>query len=391
MQPPTEDDGHHNALVLLVEDDEGVRRVLRKALLGRGYRVETATNGREALGLLSEHVFDVVVSDINMPELNGIQLLRAVRAHDLELPVLLMTGAPDVETASLAVELGAQQYLLKPIDLGRLERGVERALLLRRLARLKLEALALSSEGSLGAADRAGLEATFERALAGLWIAYQPIVDARTRKLFGYEALLRSTEPRLPHPGAILDAAERLGRLESVGRRVRELAPLPLAQAPAGAALFVNLHATDLLDERLYDPAAPLTEVSRRVVLELTERAALDHIPDTAERIARLRALGFRIAVDDLGAGYAGLTSFAQLEPEVVKLDLSIVRGIDSNSVKQKLVRAMVGVCHDMDKLVVAEGVETSSERAELLELGCDLLQGFLLARPGRAFPEFTW
>ena len=87
-----------------------------------------------------------------------------------------------------------------------------------------------------------------------------------------------------------------------------------------------------------------------------------------------------------MGAGYSNLNTFAEIEPEVVKLDLSLVRSVDSRLVKQKVVRSMVTLCADMGKLVIAEGVETEGEREALRELGCDLLQGYLFARPSHGF-----
>jgi EAL domain-containing protein (putative c-di-GMP-specific phosphodiesterase class I) len=101
--------------------------------------------------------------------------------------------------------------------------------------------------------------------------------------------------------------------------------------------------------------------------------------------------MGFRIAIDDLGAGYAGLTSFATLEPEFVKLDMSLVRDVDRNPTKEKLIRSMTSLCKDLGMMVVAEGVETLAEREVLERLGCDLLQGYLLAKPGKPFPAFSW
>jgi EAL domain-containing protein (putative c-di-GMP-specific phosphodiesterase class I) len=92
-----------------------------------------------------------------------------------------------------------------------------------------------------------------------------------------------------------------------------------------------------------------------------------------------------------MGAGYAGLTSFALLEPEVVKLDMSLVRDVHQSPTKQKVIRSMTSLCKELGMLVVAEGVETPAERDMLIELDCDLLQGFLFARPGRPFPEVQW
>ncbi|PKN39708.1 MAG: diguanylate phosphodiesterase, partial [Deltaproteobacteria bacterium HGW-Deltaproteobacteria-20] len=95
--------------------------------------------------------------------------------------------------------------------------------------------------------------------------------------------------------------------------------------------------------------------------------------------------------VDDLGAGYAGLTSLATLQPEIVKVDMSLIRGIDSDSTRQRLVASITMACQDMGILVVAEGIETVQERDTVVELGCDLLQGYRFARPGRPFPQHVW
>jgi len=101
--------------------------------------------------------------------------------------------------------------------------------------------------------------------------------------------------------------------------------------------------------------------------------------------------MGFRVAVDDLGVGYAGLTSFTQLEPEVVKLDMSLIRNIDQHPKKQSIVGAMKRLCDELGMAVVAEGVETVAERDALVELGLDLLQGYLFGSPARGFeaPRF--
>ena len=88
-------------------------------------------------------------------------------------------------------------------------------------------------------------------------------------------------------------------------------------------------------------------------MLEITERASLDAVPDARSHIRRLREMGFRIAVDDLGAGYAGLTSFTLLEPEIVKLDMSLIRDVHQNSTKQKVVRSMTALAKDMGKQLV--------------------------------------
>jgi EAL domain-containing protein (putative c-di-GMP-specific phosphodiesterase class I) len=287
-----------------------------------------------------------------------------------------------------AVALGALQYFAKPVSNQVLVNALERACQLHRVARMKREALRLLGGAEGEAGDRAGLQSCFDRALQTMWMAFQPIVDLDAKRVFGYEALLRSEEPALPHPGAVLGAAERLGRVAELGGHIRMLSAKAFEQAPRDHLLFVNLHALDLLDPNLYSADAPLTKFANRVVLEITERATLDDISDVRASVSQLRALGYRIAIDDLGAGYAGLSSFAALEPDIVKLDMSLIRNVHQSSIRQRVVRSMTTLCSDMGMSVVAEGVEVAEEIDAVHGFGCALFQGYFFARPGRPFPQ---
>ncbi|MGZ3440158.1 MAG: EAL domain-containing protein, partial [Polyangia bacterium] len=333
--------------------------------------------------------FDVVLSDITMPTMSGLELLRAVREYDLDTPVILMTGGPDVRTAIQAMEYGALRYLTKPIDADVLVAEVAYAVRICRLARLKREALGHLGDLDKFVGDRAGIESRFQRALMHLAMAYQPIVSWTAHQVHAYEALVRSRETTLAGPAQLFDAAERTGHLHALGRAIR--AAVANGARHGAGLLFVNLHADDLNDDELFTPTAPLSHLAHRVVLEITERASLDGVKNVRERVDALRALGFRIALDDLGAGYAGLTSFAQLRPDFAKLDMSLVRDIDRDTTRQRVVGTMTRLCRDLGVLVVAEGIETVAERDTLLGLGCDLLQGHLFARPGPAFPTVAW
>ncbi len=373
--------------VLVVDDDAAMGRSVQRVLAGAGYQVTLVGDGAAAIAATKERPYAVIVSDIHMPGMSGVELLRAVRGYDLDVPVILMTGEPSVETAMEAVALGALRYIRKPADNSVLLQAVERASQLHQLARMKRDALKLAGEAGDLAGDLAGLEASFDRALASMRMAFQPIVDVVGRRVFGYEALLRSNEPSLPHPGAVLDAAERLGRLEEVGRRTRALSAAAFEQASPDALLFVNLHTRDLLDPTLYEADAPLAKIAERVVLEITERSAIDEVKDVQARVSRLRAAGYRIAIDDLGAGYAGLSAFAALEPHIVKLDMSLVRNVHQSEIRKRLVGSMTSLCREMGIQVVAEGVEIPEERDCVANAKCALLQGYLFAKPGPPFP----
>ena len=248
-----------------------------------------------------------------------------------------------------------------------------------------------SDEPSHYARDLADLEVKFERAIQKVHMHFQPIVDATSKAIFGYEALLRSKDPDLPHPGALLDAAERLNRLDKLGRVVRAQTAKVFAKAETSRGyLFVNLHALDLLDKSLSSRFSPLTKIANRVVLEITERASLEGVSDIRFRVAELRQMGFRIAIDDLGAGHARMNRFTPLDTDFVKLDMSLVRDIDTHPMKQGLVRSIIELCRAQKILVIGEGVETQAECDFLVGAGCDLLQGYLIARPGPPFVPVT-
>ncbi len=394
--PETGDKGTKPAdkgMVLLVDDEANITTVYARQLRKHGLRVEVPTDPVAAAELAKSRNFDVLVSDVTMPGMTGLELLRAVREYDLDLPVVLMTGGPDVKDAIKAMEYGAFRYLAKPVPLAELTDVVTRAARLHQMGRVRREALnELARDGRRQISDRAGLESRFTSALEKLWMAYQPIVSWSSRCVFAHEALVRTEEATLRRPDDLIDAAERLGRLHDLGRTIRARAAQTLRDyAGLEGLLFVNLHTEDLADDDLFSAEAPLSAFASRVVLEITERAALDRIDEPMARMKRLRAMGYRIAVDDLGAGYAGLTSFAQLEPEIVKVDMSLVRGIHLSQTKQKLIRSIVDLCRDLKIQIVAEGIETVEERNALIRLGGDLCQGYFFAKPERPFPRVTY
>lgn len=235
--------------------------------------------------------------------------------------------------------------------------------------------------------ELAQLEVALGKCLAGLTMHFQPIVHASNRARFGYEALLRSRDKSLPHPGAILDAAERLERIPTLGRAVRAQTAKVIASAPPErGVVFINLHLLDLFDRQLTSPFSPLSKVASRVVLEITERTSLDGQADVRYRVAELRELGFKIAIDDLGGGHARMGTFTPLDCDYVKLDMSLVRDIDKHAMKQRLVRSVTELCREQGTKIIGEGVETEAESRVLVDLGCDYLQGYLIAKPALPF-----
>jgi EAL domain-containing protein (putative c-di-GMP-specific phosphodiesterase class I) len=356
--------------VLVIDDDPDVAKAYGKILALAGYEPVVRTDPVEASLEVVTHRFAAIVTDIKMPKISGTELLSVVRSHDEDVPVVLVTGNGSLETAMEAVSLRSTEYLLKPVDppalLAAVKKGIARA-------------EATRARAGVVAPPKTVLNEAFRQ----LWLACQPIQTSHGQ-LYGYEVLLRSDHPSYGRPDELLGAAAASERLDELGRLVRARAAEIVPQLPADVSLFVNLHVNDLLDDDLFDPAAPLGRVADRVVLEVTERHHMEGVPDLGGRVYRLRSLGFRIAVDDLGAGYSGLTSLVLLEPELVKLDMGLVRNANESFMRQSVIRSLVELARTTGIAVVAEGIETIAERDCITRLGCDYLQGYLLGRPAR-------
>src|SRR5882724_8431232 len=158
--------------ILLVDDDEAVLKGTKRVLEKAGHRVIGCSSGDDALELLASQTFEAMVSDIQMPGVTGLKLLRAVREFDLDLPVVLMTGAPGINSAAEAVEYGAFRYLIKPVPLEELTSVVGRAVNLCRMPRAKRDYIEQFGSGRFRVGDLAGVDAMVDRALASLWMAY---------------------------------------------------------------------------------------------------------------------------------------------------------------------------------------------------------------------------
>jgi EAL domain-containing protein (putative c-di-GMP-specific phosphodiesterase class I) len=225
-------------------------------------------------------------------------------------------------------------------------------------------------------------------------MAFQPIVRPATGELFAYEALVRGSDGQT--------AADVLSRVDETNRyafdqrcRVRaiELAAR-LGIAERGAALSINF-----LPDAIYRPEVCIRttlETARRVgfptdrlIFEFTEEQKVRDPQRIKEIVHAYRRMGFRTAIDDFGAGFAGLNLLADFQPDIVKLDMALIRGLDHDVVRCSIVEGIVAVCRRLRIEVVAEGIEDAQEHATLAGLGVELFQGYHFARPAfEALPE---
>ena len=246
----------------------------------------------------------------------------------------------------------------------------------------------LSELENAGAAQAAAHAKALGRSLAqgSFRFVYQPIVRVADDALFAYEALCRPTDEGFRHVGELLETAVRTGRIRELGRALRKIVCAPMIELPENVSLFVNLHPQDLSDDQLLEAETNLTKWAQRVVLEVTETEAIRDYDRARSRIQELRAHGFRVALDDLGSGYSSLNLLAQLEPDFVKLDIELVRGVRMAGRTARLVKHLVEFCREEGFTTVAEGIETEEEFQAVADLGVDLVQGYLLARPAPPF-----
>ena len=227
-------------------------------------------------------------------------------------------------------------------------------------------------------------------------MAFQPIVDIRSETVFAYEALVRAKDGQ--GAGAVLSAVSTENRYafdQLCRKRAIELAA-GLDLAASGATLSINF-----LPNAVYEPRAcirvTLEAAMRtgfpldRIIFEFTEDERLDtqHVLNT---LRSYRAMGFKTAIDDFGSGYAGLGLLSKFQPDLVKLDMDLIRGLDADPVKRTIVRHTLEMLQDLGIEPICEGIETVEEYDALVDLGVSLMQGYLLAKPRfEALPAVTW
>jgi EAL domain-containing protein (putative c-di-GMP-specific phosphodiesterase class I)/GGDEF domain-containing protein len=215
-----------------------------------------------------------------------------------------------------------------------------------------------------------------------VYIDLHPILVADTQEVYGYEALARGTLRTLRSPEIMFEVAAEADLLWELGRLCRSKAIEAMKQRlTRGELLFLNVDPHDFVDPEFSQLDREVPD-PQRVVIEITERTAIKDYPKFRERLKALRERGYRFAVDDAGSGYAGLGSIANLEPDFIKLDISLINCIDTNFIKQNLVETMVRFANDQGAKVIAEGVERAEEYETVKGLGVHLVQGFFLHRP---------
>jgi EAL domain-containing protein (putative c-di-GMP-specific phosphodiesterase class I)/CheY-like chemotaxis protein len=369
--------------VLIADDEPDVREALAE-LLSRSPGLEVvglAADAAEAIALARERRPDVALLDVRMPAGGGPRAAREILRRLPTVRVVALSAYGDPASILGMLRAGAVGYLPKGSPADELLAVLRGANGIVEPAELDGWAERFRAEERRAMEDR-----RWARRIRGVIarggpaIAFQPIVDLRTGEAVGFEALARfSGTPS--RPDAWFGAAARLGFLVELELAAARRALSRLPELPGHVSLAVNA-SPHTIRSPAFAEALRAAGRTDRVVVELTERAEGRDLAAVAEALEGLRREGVRVAIDDLASDRGALEPLALLRPDLVKLDITLVRGIDADPIRETLVSALASLATAMGARVVAEGIETPAELHVLRALGIPLGQGFLLGRP---------
>jgi EAL domain-containing protein (putative c-di-GMP-specific phosphodiesterase class I)/CheY-like chemotaxis protein len=376
--------------VLIADDEPALRGALADLLEHEDdvVLIGAAGDADEAIALAGDERPDVALVDVSMPAGGGARAAREIARCSPDTRVIALSAFEDRPTVLEMLRAGAVGYLVK---------GMAGEEIVDSIQKVMAGGASLSGEVIAGIVaeltkqlrrehdEREHIDARrgeIERFVAGegVSMAFQPIVDLASGATVGFEALARfsSPPPRPPNEWFAEAVALALGVQLELTTVAQALRALP--RVPDGVYLALNCSHRAAVSEELAALLAPHTD---RLVLEITEHEAIEDYDDLVGALAPLRARGTRIAIDDAGAGFASLRHTLHIAPDIVKLDMSLTRGIDADRTKRALAAAMVSFAEEVGFALVAEGIETREELEALRELGVAFGQGFFMAEPG--------
>ncbi len=347
-----------------------------------GRRLASCVRPGDTVARLGGDEFGIVLLDVSDPQ---VALARAQAALDLVRAPILYRGGVYHLTASIGVALASRQHtpaqLVREADMAMYEAKAG--------GRDRVATYDSVLQGRM--AERVAIEHALRKALADgdIQISLQPIVAARDGTLIGYEALARWAHPTLGvvSPSHFVAIAEESQLIISLDRYVLERALAAIGRLRQGGrplSICVN-HASRTVDapdfvEWVHEALVHFGIPAAALVIEISETQLSRNEERWLPLIRALNASGVGFAIEDFGMGVSSLARLHHLPVALVKLDRELVRAL--GSAEEPVVRAVMGMAHELGRTVIAEGVETQAERDRLVELGCALIQGFLVGRP---------
>ena len=344
-----------------------------------GYDAVGASGGAKGLSLCAQEPFDLLIADEELGAETGLDFLhRSIAFLPMAARLLLLTSSEAYLAVRGAHGSQVDHYLLVGEADLHLAGAVE-SVLVRRALGQEQRPSEMEMTRVPNRVRQALDEVVAQRALR---VAYQPIVDAHTGERIGAEALCRVRHPEFPGPAQLFDAAASAGRMWSLARIVREVIARDLERIAPSESIFVNLHAAELSDRQLLEGDPSLGSLAHRIVFEIRERSAIPDASRFLRSAEQLRAQGYRLSVDDLGAGYASLTTAALMRPSFVKIGRTLIHEAHLSRRRTKMLAGIVESVHLQGALAIAEGIESEEEADLARAVGFDALQGFFVGRP---------
>ena len=377
--------------VLIAEDDDHVRDAL-VALIGSAPElrlVGIARDADEAIELACTSQPDVAILDIRMPRGGGVKVARELQRRSLDTKVLALTAVTDRETVLDMLEAGVVGYLIK---------GSSSAHILDSIGRAGSGQSMLSAEvtgdvidelvGQLGTRRRGGerlrrRRSRIERTILdedALQVVFQPICALDTLAPVGFESLARFPGEPQRGPEQWFQEASEVGLQTELEVVAAKLGLGQLGELPDDVYLSLNVSPSTAVSASFRRALARVP--ADRIVLEITEHAPIEDYDAFNAGLAGVRALGARLAIDDAGAGFASLRHILRLEPEFIKLDITLIAAIESDRSQQALAAGLISFADGIGATVVAEGIEHAEALEALRALGVRFGQGFHLGRP---------
>jgi diguanylate cyclase (GGDEF)-like protein len=354
-----------------------------EVIMGVGERLAHALRGSDIVGRTAGNKFGVILKNCKEREIAVVaaRLRAAVRGTGIETRAGLVSATTSVGAVWLPQAAATSQEAMR-----RAEQALERA---RSFGRDGFAVYEPSPQRETARLRQMGIADEVVQALKEnrLKLAYQPIVHAATRTVSHYECLLRMVRPdgSIVSAGHFVPAAEQMGIVHLIDRFALE-ATIAQLRAQQGLTLAVNVSGTAAGDpawlQSFVDYVRAERGVAARLIVELTETAALHHFEENARFISQLRELGARVAIDDFGAGYTSFRNLQVLHVDTVKIDGSYISDLSRSPENQVFVRTLVGLARSFDIKTVAEWVGSDDDAALLEEFGVDYFQGFYFGEP---------
>ncbi len=376
--------------VLVADDDRVIRDVLVDIVNAQPdcTIVATAVDAVEAVERAEETQPNVAIIDVRMPKGGGEYATAGIVERSPRTHVLAFSAHGDRETVLRLLHAGACGYIIKGASPNEVMAAVRRAAAGQTTLDPEIAAdfVTLMNQQQ----DRRNMETGVREARVHrvgnvmkehlLDVALQPIVRLVGRDVVGLEALARIRASPTRAPDYWFAEAESVGMLLELELFAIEAALQRLQAVPEDAYLAINVSPSTVLTRELERVIPPGS--LHRIVLELTEHAPVVDYEELHAALTPLRSRGMRVAIDDAGAGFASLRHIIKLSPEIIKLDRSLVEGIETHRSQRAVAAGLISAAAQIGAVIVAEGIETEVELDALIALGVDVGQGYLLGRP---------